>query len=719
MADYIYLLEHRLSAAQRASITLLRALATGKGLTLFLVGGAVRDLTSGSPVRDLDFVVQGNALGMRRELEEAGAEITGEQPSLQSLYIRMPGGVRAELGSTLSATWPKPGKPVFAPAPLGEDLRRRDFTANAMALSLNEGSYGLLIDPLNGVADIENRQLRLVSNYGFIEEPVRMIRATRLMARLGWTLEDKTQGRYETAQEEGYVSALSEFQRGYELEEVVHEEDPLRVLKRLESEGWMKHLAPYWTTVRINAGDLDRLREAQMMLQLQGIATDGGAANFPLLTAKMSAKELGTLKASFPRPGFVREIDALEGETKEFTAQLTGKAAVSASGAWKLIFAAKPEAVLETVFSSRSPVVQAKFKLFSTEWPQARQKIPYGLMQEMRIVPGLDGYDELVESLFFELMDGRLGTPEEMKAFLEPFSPPAPPPPVSLRRARAAKKDAKPARGRGKKGKAEELFAEAEDEMAEVPTNSREEDRAGRLDEPEDDEGSEEDEEESASEAADEHAGEDEAEVEQVAEPVVQQVTRTRAATTMEVPAEAAAPVVETRRGAKQVAFDAAPAPAAGAKAADGGDKSRKVADAAKTAARAPAKKVVAPVAAKGRTTETTRAKVGAKATAPVKIVSKAIPGNSKGSPQVPAKGAVKTIGTPSGELRTTVKTSAKKMGAKKAVEPKTNAKEAIAGSTGKGIAASITAAGGAARPDSVGSGPDIKKGAAKGGKRR
>ena len=119
------------------------------------------------------------------------------------------------------------------PATILDDLRRRDFTANAMALSLNDGSYGLLMDPLNGVADIENRELRLVSNYGFIEDPVRMIRAARFMARLGWQMDEKTQARYETGKQEGYISAMEEFHRGYETEEIFHEEDPLRVLR-----GW-------------------------------------------------------------------------------------------------------------------------------------------------------------------------------------------------------------------------------------------------------------------------------------------------------------------------------------------------------------------------------------------------------------------------------------------------------------------------------------------------
>src|SRR5438067_9208720 len=220
MADYIYLLENRLSAAQQAALLAVREVARAKGLTVFLVGGAVRDMTSGSPVRDLDVVVQGNALKLKKDIEKAKGVIAGENEAGQSFFVRFPGGVRMEIGSTLSVNYPKPGKPVFKPATILEDLRRRDFTANAMALSLNDGSYGLLMDPLNGVADIENRELRLVSPYGFIEAPVRMIRAARFSARLGWQLEERTRTRYETGKGDGYISAMSSFQRGYELEEI-------------------------------------------------------------------------------------------------------------------------------------------------------------------------------------------------------------------------------------------------------------------------------------------------------------------------------------------------------------------------------------------------------------------------------------------------------------------------------------------------------------------
>ena len=592
MADYIYLLENRLSKAQQAALLKVREVARAKGLTVFMVGGAVRDLTSGSPVRDLDLVVQGNALKLKKDIEKAGGVVTGETEPGQALYVSFPGGVRMEIGSTLSVTYPKPGKPVVKAANILEDLRRRDFTANAMALSLNQGSYGLLMDPLNGVADIENRELRLVSNYGFIEDPVRMIRAARFSARLGWQMDEKTQARYETGKQEGYISAMDEFHRGYETEEIFHEEDPLRVLKRLEAEGWMKNLFPALSSAKANVAELERLRDSQTQLQLRGIHPEVATANFPLLTAKMATKEVAALKKSFVRHGFVAEVEALEGEAKAFATELSGKGAATPSQAWKLLYSAKPESVLWVAHSTKSAPILAKFKAFYTEWPQAKQKIPYALMQEMRIVPELPGYDALLDKLFFELMDNKLGTVEEMKAYLEPFSPPAPPPPVHLRRPRAPKKDAKPPKSR-KKAAAVEANGE---EVAPLPGT------------------------ESAAVPAKAPAK---------AIPI-KAPTKVAAPVKPVVPAKKAAPIkVAAKKApvkaapAKKVAAKAVPAKKATAKAP--AKKVTAKAPAKKTAAKAPTKKVVAKVVAK---------KAPAKKVVPTKkVTAKAAPAKKGAKP--------------------------------------------------------------------------------------
>jgi len=471
MADYIYLLQTRLTPAQQTALNLVRDAARSRGFTVFLVGGAVRDLNSGSPIRDLDVVVQGNALKLRKDLQHAGLHLIGESEGTQSLYFSSPGGVRLEVGSTLSVTFPKPGKPVVKPANILDDLRRRDFTANAMAISLNEGSYGLLMDPLNGVADIENRELRLVSNYGFIEDPVRMIRAARLSARLGWHMEEKTRHRYDTGKAEGYISAMSPAQAGYEIEEIVHEEDPLRVLRRLESEGWNKFLFPAWTAAKANETELNRLRDTVGQLESMGIHPDPSAAYFPLLTAKLSPKEVTALKKTFARQGFVEQIAALDADTKNFAAKFNSKAAAAPSDAWKMLMTAVPEQILWLAHSTKSAPVQARFQAFFNEWPQARQRVPYQIMQEMRITPDLPGYADLIENLVFAIMDGKLESPEAIKAFLEPFSPPAPPPPVNMRR-RAVKRETKPTKSRSKKAAAAEAEAPMDTDLvpaAEAP----------------------------------------------------------------------------------------------------------------------------------------------------------------------------------------------------------------------------------------------------------
>jgi tRNA nucleotidyltransferase (CCA-adding enzyme) len=484
MPDYIYLLENRLSSAQREAVQHIRQAAREAGLTVFLAGGAVRDLTSGFPVRDLDFSVQGNALKLKKTLEKSGAKLWGEHAPTQTLFYWFPGSVRVEISSTRREEYPKPGKPVYHWATMLEDLRRRDFTANAMAISLNEGSYGLLLDPLNGIADIEARHLRLVHNYGFLEDPSRMIRVVRLAARTGWQMDERTQIRYQNAKDEGVIGSLGSFLRGYELEEIGHEEDALKALKALEAEGWMEHLCPAWTSAKADLAGLEQLHQLYVQLLMQGVHPDLSAAQMQLLTAKLQPKDLAALKKELPRPGFVEQWNHLDEAAKEFAARLTGKEASLPSATWKLIANHQPEAVLWLAFTSKTGAVQSKFKNFFSVWPEARQKMPVQLMAEMRITSQLPEYNHLLNELFFALIDGRLESEEAMRAFLEPYSPPAPPPPVSIRRSRSRKAESKA------------KMEDEEEELDIVTPSGYDEDEDLGLDEDEGEEEHEEEEEE-------------------------------------------------------------------------------------------------------------------------------------------------------------------------------------------------------------------------------
>ncbi len=443
MPEYIYLLENRLSSAQQHVLKQVRDAAREAGMTVFLTGGAVRDLTTGSSVRNFNFSVQGNALSLEAALVARGAEVWGTHEPTRTLTLWFPGSVRADVASTRSEEYPKPGKPVYHWSTIVEDLRRRDFTANAMALSLNEGSYGLLLDPLNGVADIEARLLRLASNYGFIEDPSRLVRATRLKQRLGWQIEDRTATRYANAKEAESIKQISPYLRGYELEKIASEEDALDIVKALEAEGWMEHLFPAWTSAKADIAGLDSLRKNWIQLLMQGVVADLTVAHLELLTAHMKPDEIAALKKALVHPGLVRHWEALDESAKEFAKLLTGKSAAQPSAAWKLFTTHAAEPILWLAHTRKAGAVDTKFKSFFTVWPDFKKKVPAALMLEMRITPELPGYADLLEQLFYQLIDGNLETDEQMRAFLEPWSPPAPPPPPTVRRSRAKKSESK------------------------------------------------------------------------------------------------------------------------------------------------------------------------------------------------------------------------------------------------------------------------------------
>jgi tRNA nucleotidyltransferase/poly(A) polymerase len=405
-------------------------------MILFLTGDAVRDLTSGHAVRGLEIAVHGNALKLKKTIEKLGGTVWGEHEPSQSLYLCFPGTVRVDVLSAHSVSYPKPGKPVYHPGSIQEDLRRRDFTVNAMAISLNEGSFGLLMDPLNGAADIEARTLRLASNYAFIEDPSAMIRAIRYRTRLGWELDPRTRTRYDNAKADGVIEFLSEHGRSQELEQIGHEEDGLAVLRALEAEGWMKVLFPAWTDARADEEKLHALHELAVSLLVQGVHADMSAAQMQLLTAKLASKDLAALKKMLLRPGFVEEWNSLDALAAGFQKVLLSKDKAASSAGYKLFTSYDPEAVLWLGFTSKSAAVQERYNQFLKVWPEARQGIPHALMQEMRITPELPAYSDIVQALFLELIDGRLTTPEEMRAYLEPHSPPAPPPQVTIKRPR-------------------------------------------------------------------------------------------------------------------------------------------------------------------------------------------------------------------------------------------------------------------------------------------
>jgi tRNA nucleotidyltransferase/poly(A) polymerase len=462
MADYIYTMELRLTPDQLRGVGLVQDVARAAGMNLYLTGGGIRDIISGFSIRDLDFTVQGNPLKLVKEFEKAGAKITAVEEDIRTIFLALPGNARAEVSMARTERFEKTGKPpIVMPSTIHEDLRRRDFSVNAMALSLNEGSRGLLLDPFNGVADIEAKLIRILHNYSFLEDPSRLIRATRFAARFHWPLEERTQARYVAAKEGKYIEHILKSSIGHEIAALAHEDDPLNVVKMLEKEGWLEVLHERWTSAKVDVNGITALMKTRQQMVDLGYTPDAGPAVMYFLTAHFSDKDVTDIQKMIPRKDLVEAWRDIEDHAKELAKRLMGKEAATPSRTWQLLSSARPEMVLFLAVTAKQQSVDQKIKNYLTKWRQVQQKIPLPEMTELLITPQLPIYPKLANDVFMLLLDGKLRSRTETLKFLKPFAPPPPPPPPAPRRGRAAKAAAQPAAqagaaqpAKGKKGKA-------------------------------------------------------------------------------------------------------------------------------------------------------------------------------------------------------------------------------------------------------------------------
>ncbi len=462
MADYIYTMETRLTPDQQRGVLLVQEAARAHELNLYLTGGAIRDMISGFTIRDLDFTVQGSALKLQKDLEKAGAVIEGANEDLRSLQVLLPGNVRAEIAMARAERYEKPGKPPqIAPATIVEDLRRRDFTINAMALSLNAGSRGLLLDPSNGAADIESKLLRILHNYAFLDDPSRLLRATRLAARFHWTLEERTQARYTAAVENGYIEYSSQAVLGYEIEQLAYEDDPIHILRALEKEGWLKVLSPHWTVARVDTDGLAQVLKMRQQAADHGYSADLSPAVLYFISRRLDSRELAAVQRLIPRKALMEKSRKLGDEARALATRLAGKEAATPSRTWKVLSESPVETILFLETTTRQQAVRQKIRNFYGKWRQLRQKLPFAEMTELNITPALPAYAKLSQEAFLLLLDGKLRSRSQILKFLKPYAPPPPPPPPPPPKKKAAKGEAPPAAastklapGKKEKGKA-------------------------------------------------------------------------------------------------------------------------------------------------------------------------------------------------------------------------------------------------------------------------
>lgn len=210
----------------------------------YLVGGAVRDLLRGEHSVDLDIAVEGDALAAGHALAARLGGSATEHERFGTATVRA-GAITADLASTRREIYERPGAlPRVEPAPLAEDLGRRDFTVNAMAVGLTGDDFGTLHDPHGGRQDLQGGMIRVLHPASFLDDPTRLLRALRYEARLRFALHPDTERRAREAAAGGALLTVSADRVRVELEQLLAEPEAPAAVARLAELGLDRSLHP-------------------------------------------------------------------------------------------------------------------------------------------------------------------------------------------------------------------------------------------------------------------------------------------------------------------------------------------------------------------------------------------------------------------------------------------------------------------------------------------
>src|SRR5712691_10150172 len=433
MSDYMFMLESHLGAEQFRVVGQLRQLAGDTGVSLYLTGGAIRDMLGGFSVRDLDFTIEGSAVKLAKAAEKKlGATIVSTDELRKSVELRFPGGVTAELAMARQETYPKPGgKPQVTPAIIYDDLRSRDFTINAIGLSLNKASLGLPVDPTNGVGDIERKELRAIHNYSFYDDPARMLRIIRLKVRLNYTIDERTRLQYGNAREAEMLSRITPEALGAELRHMANEPNAADLVQALDEAKLIELYSPALTGLKLNVPMFAKLQKARQLVPY-GIEfrVNGLPLFLNVLMEKLNAKERADLiKAAALTRSEVTAWQKLDAVAKKLERELKSPKLQKASQLYQLLIKAPGEVMLYLLLHSAQRIVQDRIRNYFQKYLPLSMEVTNEPVAATGAMPGTPKFQRVKEEMILARLDARPKKPAP-----PPEPPPSPPPMSSFAR---------------------------------------------------------------------------------------------------------------------------------------------------------------------------------------------------------------------------------------------------------------------------------------------
>ena len=238
-----HVLLNRMPARPLQLLRQVGRLADEQSVSLYLVGGVVRDLLLKRENWDLDLTVEGDGIAFARLVADRYGAGLGVFERFATARLSFPDGLKMDIATTRRESYAQPALlPMVQPASIEEDLSRRDFTINAMAVQLNPRQFGRLLDPCEGQCDLQARTIRVLHAGSFQDDPTRIFRAIRFEQRFGFRLERTTVRLLAQAASRNLIQRLSGPRLQNEILLLFAERDPVRAIARLEQLNLLRFL---------------------------------------------------------------------------------------------------------------------------------------------------------------------------------------------------------------------------------------------------------------------------------------------------------------------------------------------------------------------------------------------------------------------------------------------------------------------------------------------
>ncbi len=375
----MFMLESHLSQSQNVVISEIQRMMAKLQINVFLTGGALRDMLAGLPVRDLNFTLEGSPLKLVKALEkESRIRVLNADDTRKRYEIVFPNGVLAEVSMARVEKYSKPGgPPKVIPATIHEDLKERDFTINCLAISMAQGSRGLLLDPTNGLSDFALRELRTATSHALMDDPSRVLKLVTLQARLGFQLDERTKRQYDNAREAKLEALIPAEALRREIVKIGEEFNPLPILETLQKEGLLELYFPEFSGVKLNAAGFQKL------LKFRGIVPFGAHLKedrFTLFLHTISEKWTPKDRAAFIKNCKLsrREQDNwknLDAKAKTLQNALKSAKLVKASLVYAVLVDAPAEQIFLLLAHSPLRIVQDRIKNYLQKYLPAAMEV--------------------------------------------------------------------------------------------------------------------------------------------------------------------------------------------------------------------------------------------------------------------------------------------------------------------------------------------------------